>query len=378
LRYSKTVNGVTVTHIWDGQNIVAELSDEGVTALYLRGINLISATTAEGTKYYNYNAHGDVVQLVDSTGQLLWTYRYDAFGVEQEPSETDTNPFRYCAEYFDAETGTIYLRARYYDPVIGRFTTEDPARDGLNYYTYCVNSPVVLADFTGEAPQTLMADGGHSSQSQAQLARLAVQGYLAQYGTLDIFTVHDVLDVLGFIPVVGDVIDLGNGVYYLIEGDYTNAALSAIAIIPIAGDLVSKTGKTAIKVAGKADEVAALVKGVGKVDDVAALAKGTGKGFNTFDAFKKAMGSAGEGMEWHHIVEQSQIGKSGFAANQVHNVDNLIAIDKATHAKISGYYNSIQTNISGNMRVRDWLAGHSYQFQYQFGIDILKKYGVIK
>ena len=48
------------------------------------------------------------------------------------------------------------------------------------------------------------------------------------------------------------------------------------------------------------------------------------------------------------------------------------------HAKISGYYNSIQPNISGNMRVRDWLAGQSFETQYQFGIDILKRFEVIK
>ena len=50
------------------------------------------------------------------------TYDYDAFGNEAEPSSTDTNPFRYCGEYFDTETGTYYLRARYYDPAVGRFT----------------------------------------------------------------------------------------------------------------------------------------------------------------------------------------------------------------------------------------------------------------
>ena len=53
------------------------------------------------------------------------TYDYDAFGVEQSPSATDTNPYRYCGEYYDTETGTYYLRARYYSPSIGRFTQED-------------------------------------------------------------------------------------------------------------------------------------------------------------------------------------------------------------------------------------------------------------
>jgi len=63
--------------------------------------------------------------------------------------DTDTNPWRYCGEYYDTETNTIYLRARYYDPVTGRFSSEDPIRDGLNWYTYCIGNPVLYIDFTG-------------------------------------------------------------------------------------------------------------------------------------------------------------------------------------------------------------------------------------
>lgn len=50
----------------------------------------------------------------------LKNYKYDAFGIETDPESLDSNPFRYCGEYFDRETGEIYLRARYYNPVIGR------------------------------------------------------------------------------------------------------------------------------------------------------------------------------------------------------------------------------------------------------------------
>ena len=49
------------------------------------------------------------------------------------------NPFRYSGEYFDEETGFYYLRARYYDPSIGRFLTEDPAEDGTNWYAYIMD-----------------------------------------------------------------------------------------------------------------------------------------------------------------------------------------------------------------------------------------------
>jgi YD repeat-containing protein len=106
LRYSKTTTGVTTTHIWDGQNVVAEVSG-GTTTTYLRGINLIKSDSV----FYSFNAHGDVVGLTDGSGTVTKGYRYDAFGVEQDPSSTDNNVWRYCGEMFDRETGTVYLRA---------------------------------------------------------------------------------------------------------------------------------------------------------------------------------------------------------------------------------------------------------------------------
>ena len=69
-----------------------------------------------GYTYYTQNAHGDVVNLTDETGAVTKSYTYDAFGVEQNIDDADDNAFRYCGEYYDSESGTIYLRARYYDP----------------------------------------------------------------------------------------------------------------------------------------------------------------------------------------------------------------------------------------------------------------------
>ena len=80
------------------------------------------------------------------------SYTYDAFGVEQNPSDSDTNPFRYCGEYYDSEIEQIYLRARYYDPSLGRFTQQDPAMDGANWYVYCYNNPTSYIDYSGLDP----------------------------------------------------------------------------------------------------------------------------------------------------------------------------------------------------------------------------------
>lgn len=160
LRDKKTVNGTAITHIWDGTQITMELSSQGaIINKYLRGTNLISAEDGTGTEsYYLYNGHGDVVQLANSAGTATKTYDYDAFGVEKNPDPKDTNVFRYGGQYFDIETGTYYLQARYYDPAIGRFISADsyPGKDNdplsLNLYTYCNNNPILYFDEDGHLP----------------------------------------------------------------------------------------------------------------------------------------------------------------------------------------------------------------------------------
>lgn len=121
----------------------------GTVTKYIRGIQLISTKTGSNESFYNYNAHGDVVQLTNGSGDIMKQYSYDAFGVELNKDVNDTNPFRYCGEYFDNETESVYLRARYYSPVSGRFITEDPAKDGLNWYIYCGGNPILRMDPTG-------------------------------------------------------------------------------------------------------------------------------------------------------------------------------------------------------------------------------------
>ena len=110
-----------------------------------------------------YNTHGDVQGLINRAGDLTKNYEYDAFGNEIDKVDTDTNPFRYCGEYYDTETGNIYLRARYYDPSTGGFISEDPIRDGYNWYSYCGGNPVIYIDKTGLAKKYVLYTNDTSS-----------------------------------------------------------------------------------------------------------------------------------------------------------------------------------------------------------------------
>ena len=154
LRHSKTLaNGDEEEYLWDGNNLVyvnpslSEYLLTGFTAYYGLGI---FESNQNGTKYrYQRNAHGDTTALLNQSGDIVRCYIYeDAFGTSTYSAD-DTNPFRYAGQYYDRESQSYYLRARYYLPRYGRFTAEDPARDGLNWYTYCANNPVKYVNFTG-------------------------------------------------------------------------------------------------------------------------------------------------------------------------------------------------------------------------------------
>lgn len=154
LRTGKSVNGAQTLFVWDGDQLVLEKTGTEVKK-YIRGLNLVAGITENNTTYYLFNAHGDVVQLTNSAGAVTKNYTYDAFGVELNSSPSDPNPFRYCGEYYDLETNTYYLRARYYNPTTGRFLSEDSNSGNsndplsLNLYTYCGNNPIRYYDPDG-------------------------------------------------------------------------------------------------------------------------------------------------------------------------------------------------------------------------------------
>lgn len=144
MRRSKTVNGVKTEHVWVGSDIALDITGSSVVS-YMQGIK-------SNYGWYVYNAHGDVVQLCDNNGVVTKSYDYDPYGNQlTEADALDKNPYRYSGEYYDAESGYIYLRARYYDSATGRFISEDPAFDGFNWYAYCGGNPLNRWDPSGQA-----------------------------------------------------------------------------------------------------------------------------------------------------------------------------------------------------------------------------------
>ena len=118
----------------------------------------------------------------------------------------------------------------------------------------------------------------------------------------------------------------------------------------------------------------------GSINSIGSSGQGaqtTGIGFSSFSSLKSYLGPAGMGKHWHHIVEKCQIQKSGFSSLQVNNTSNVIAVDEKTHARITGYYNTTTFRFTDGMSVRNWLAGQSYDVQFDFGMNVLRDLGVI-
>ncbi|PRX24061.1 RHS repeat-associated protein [Orenia metallireducens] len=112
--------------------------------------NPVTMTRNGITYYYHLNGHDDVIALSDENGQVVAEYDYDAWGniLSQSGSMAEENPYRYAGCYYDEETGLYYLRARYYDPEIGRFIRRDTVQK-INQYAYAENNPVMLIDPSG-------------------------------------------------------------------------------------------------------------------------------------------------------------------------------------------------------------------------------------
>ena len=99
---------------------------------------------------------GSITDITDCDGTVLNHYAYDAFGNRTVEEETVENRFGFAGEILDAVTGQYYLRARFYNPVIARFLSEDTYYgDGLNLYAYCHNNPVGYVDPSGHASKVI-------------------------------------------------------------------------------------------------------------------------------------------------------------------------------------------------------------------------------
>ncbi len=166
LRAELEENGRLVRFLFHNGEVVLEEPTEGAVTRYIRGYDLISSDSAAAKTYYHYTSDnlGSITHITDEDGNICNQYEYDAFGSFAIKEETIQNRFCYTGEQYDPITSQYYLRARFYNPVIGRFLNEDTYYgDGLNLYAYCHNNPVNFVDPSGHYDCTIkkMGKRGH-------------------------------------------------------------------------------------------------------------------------------------------------------------------------------------------------------------------------
>ncbi|MGK5449764.1 DNRLRE domain-containing protein, partial [Streptomyces radiopugnans] len=206
----------------------------------------------DGTREYSqytYHPKGDVEAITKTEGTTRATYGYTAYGSDEsalftgadkpdgqtpEGEEDPYNAYRFNGHRWDAASGTYDMGFRNYDPGLNRFLTRDLYGGALadmglatdpftnNRYAFAGGNPISFVELDGHLFGMSWSDIGHAT-----------------------------LDVVGMVPVVGEVADVANGLWYMAEGNYVDGALSMAAAIPGAG-----TAATAAKWAKKGADAA--------------------------------------------------------------------------------------------------------------------------
>ena len=167
------------------------------------------------------------------------------------------------------------------------------------------------------------------------------------------------------------------------------AVVEEIPVVNVLADIkaAADLARIAIDLGNDEKEINAALdfvqKGPYTLDEL--LPHGNGDTFSSYDDFKKislleallrAYGPAGEGREWHHNVEQGGDNASNFSAEQLQSTKNIMALPSPIHDLVSADYSS-EYDKSGKT-VRDWLSGQSFDQQYEYGLSVLRKLGILK
>ncbi len=164
-----------------------------------------SGVIFNGTNYYyEKNAQGDILGIVDTNRNFVVNYNYDAWGTLLSTTGSmantlgELNPLRYRGYVYDTETNFYYLQSRYYNPELGRFLNADKYFDTLqglnstNMFMYCGNSPINAVDYSGEIAFWDILDLHFAAESWTKFVTNPSWG--------GFFTA--VLDTVGALPII--------------------------------------------------------------------------------------------------------------------------------------------------------------------------------
>jgi len=152
-RIEKTVNGQSTGFLYDGAQAIAELKGSALDTVYHTGLaidEVLARYGSSGNKTLLTDALMSVIAQANEDQSTANFYAYSPYGEATTLGPDEGNPFQYTGRENDG-TGLYYYRARYYDPVLKRFISEDPAgmEAGTNVYSYVGGMPTMFIDPTG-------------------------------------------------------------------------------------------------------------------------------------------------------------------------------------------------------------------------------------
>ena len=147
--------GVSTNFVYDVQDVVKDINSDGSTVDYLNGPGIDnklrltdSRLSATGPLYFQQDHLGSTTALTNSLGVVTTRITYDGYG---NSAGSPLTRYDYTGRERDPDTGLLYYRARWYDPQVGRFISEDPIGlgGGINSFAYVANNPTGHTDPTG-------------------------------------------------------------------------------------------------------------------------------------------------------------------------------------------------------------------------------------
>ena len=316
----------------------------------------------------------------------------------------------YHGLWTDPLTGLVYARARWYDPSSPGWLSPDPQMDvdSPNLYAFVAWSPQMHGDPEGELAFLAIPAG---------MAVVKLIGATVAWGLAGSLVLNEAAQEIEYaisrdphanmwkaggigagrgVAIAGVSTLLGGGVggAALRSGLGTVTSLTAggaaagfgatlgkdVYNVGALGREGSSVGEYTMSTLGGAAGgliAGGAIKGVGYLrarfgsgSSTGAVPRGAaGQSYRSFSSFKRAQGAAGEGLQWHHIVEQTPGNVSRFGPEAVHSTQNLMRLDVASHQRLSAFYSSIQEQVTGSstLTVRQWMSTQSFAAQTAFG-----------
>jgi RHS repeat-associated protein len=271
----------------------------------------------------------------------------------------------YVEKGYDADLGVVRMGVRDYDPEIDRFLTPDPLF--LEKPELCLKSPVEcnLYGYARSNPLKFVDPTGQEGQTWGDWARNKEQWIDSLSFLKPMCSNCNAHSVMGEPAAI-----LKGSLDFLHVGEGLAAAISDPTLSPT--QRAMQAGADVLRVIQIATVVGVVFGSVSSA--LSSAAQTTGQGFRSFSAFKQALGPAGPGQQWHHIVEQTPGNVARFGGEAIHNTGNLVRLGTAFHRQVSGLYSSIRPDITGStsLTVRQWLSTQSFQAQGAFGQRVLQ------